>query len=253
MPPKKTTEASEDITEMFKLLSSQIASISTRLDSVVTVDVLNKKIGELEATIQHFAEENQALKSDVTKKGEQILKLENTVSNLQDKLNGLEQHHRSWSLRVANLPLTSEEENDINAIRTKLYTHVFLPILRGAHENGDIPEIPTADRLIEMAHTLPAKAGLHKPVIVRFYSREMRTACLRHKKAHAPRKAPGPDGRRDFVFPFFEDLTRDNFNQLQAFKKSARTSAVWTINGQIRYRIVDSTTVKKVTSLSDTP
>ncbi len=103
-----------------------------------------------------------------------------------------------------------------------------------------------------MAHVPPSRAG-HKPIIVRFFSRFYRTACLRCKKDFAPRKTSGASGRKDFCFPFFEDLTRENFTQLQLLKKNPRVSACWTVNGQIRYRLGDSVNVIKVNSLATIP
>ncbi len=110
-----------------------LAAINNKLDTLLT--------------------ENAALKKLVSAKDEEI-------AALKVQLNGVEQHNRSWSVRVLGLPLTSAEEKSSALIRDKLFKNVLLPIFEGAAREGDLREIPTnADSVLEMAHPLRARRG----------------------------------------------------------------------------------------------
>ena len=94
--------------------------------------------------------------------------------------------------------LTNEEERNNSAVADKLYNLVLLPLLTGAKEKGAISHIPTREQLIEKAHILPGKDGEHKPIIVRFFNREIRAVCFQHKKEFAARvSASTTAGGRD--------------------------------------------------------
>ena len=54
------------------------------------------------------------------------------------------------------------------------------------------------------------------------------------------------------LYPFYEDLTRATFKQLQAIKAREDVSSAWTVSGVIRFKVKDSDTVYKVSSLWDT-
>jgi hypothetical protein len=49
----------------------------------------------------------------------------------------------------------------------------------------------------------------------------------------------------------FEDLTALTFSKMRALAADARVAASWTARGQIRYRLVDDPTVKKVNNVLD--
>ncbi len=49
----------------------------------------------------------------------------------------------------------------------------------------------------------------------------------------------------------YEDLTRETFSLLQALLKDPRTGPVWTISGNIRFRLQGEDTVRKVISIYD--
>jgi hypothetical protein len=46
-------------------------------------------------------------------------------------------------------------------------------------------------------------------------------------------------------------LTKDTYNLLQALLKDERTGPVWTVSGNIRYKLAGETTIKKVSSIYD--
>jgi hypothetical protein len=143
-------------------------------------------------------------------------------------------------------PLSADEERSSKLVKKKLFESVLRPILEGAVAEGDLDSMPSlADSLLEMAHALPAKEGAVKPIIARFYAREMRGLVFRHKKAHAPKYESGPQKDR-FKYPIFEDLTRLNFAKMRALAADFRVAAAWSSNGQIRYRVGNDPTVRRV-------
>ena len=109
--------------------------------------------------------ENSALKKELADSA-----LE--ADHLKAKLNSLEQHHSSWSVRVTGLKSPAEDESDANMVKIHHYEQLLKPILEGAVSQNILPTMPTACEIIERAHVLPAKDKAAKPVIARFYCRE---------------------------------------------------------------------------------
>jgi hypothetical protein len=211
----------EDIVKSYKV---DLASINTKLDTLLT--------------------ENAALKKMVAARDEEI-------EGLKLHINGLEQHNRSWSVRIMGLPLSAAEEKSSSLVKEKVYNDVILPILEGAVKEGDIQQVPSnASAVIEMAHPLRAKDGAIKPIIARFYSRETRSLVFRHKKSYAPKLADGPNKGR-YKYSLFEDLTALTFTKMRALAADPRVAASWTSHGQIRFRLLDDPTVRKVNSVLD--
>jgi hypothetical protein len=211
----------EDIVKSYKV---DLASINTKLDTLLT--------------------ENAALKKMVAARDEEI-------EGLKLHINGLEQHNRSWSVRIMGLPLSAAEEKSSSLVKEKVYNDVILPILEGAVKEGDIQQVPSnASAVIEMAHPLRAKDGAIKPIIARFYSRETRSLVFRHKKSYAPKLADGPNKGR-YKYSLFEDLTALTFSKMRALAADPRVAASWSSHGQIRYRLLDDPTVRKVNSVLD--
>jgi len=211
----------EDIVKGYKV---DLANINSKLDTLLN--------------------ENAELKKMVTAKDEEI-------EGLKLHINNLEQHNRAWSVRVMGLPLSPTEEKSSTMVRDKLYKNVILPILEGAVAEGDLHQVPkNADAVLEMAHPLRAKDGAIKPIIARFFLREIRSLVFRHKKAYAPKVADGPT-KGHYKYSVFEDLTALTFAKMRALAADARVAASWTAHGQIRFRLVDDPTVRRVSSVLD--
>jgi chaperonin cofactor prefoldin len=172
----EAAEVPEDTIAILKSLSAQFAIFSTKIDT-------------LEAKLNESLAENAKLKSELKEKTKVIHDLQTSYASLEAKLNSLEQYNRSWSVRVNNIPLTSEEERNPFLLRDKVFSLAFRPILMGAVEAGLIPTVPAAENLLEVAHPLPSKPGVHKPIIARFRDRNLRSLCLRLKKTYATKVA----------------------------------------------------------------
>lgn len=262
-----------EVLNILAKLSSQFTTFGARLDAVdgmrAQLTGLEAKFAAMEAKLVIQLEENKLLKADLSLKTKAMEDMLTNNSFLEAKCNELEQYNRSWSVRIQNIPLTEEEEKSPAKTRDKVYNLALLPILAGAKERGDISIIPEADQLLEVAHVLAGKPGENKPVIARFYNRIDKALCLRLKRDFAPRKArqaatgrkeasggdPGPGTRQEergwFAYPFTEDLTRLNFTKMRAISRDPKVHACWSINGALRFRLVDSNVVKKVHSVFD--
>jgi hypothetical protein len=201
-------------------------------------------LSNINAKLDTLLAENTSLKKMIAARDEEI-------QGLKLHINSLEQHNRSWSVRIMGLPLSSDEEKSSSIVKEKIYKNVILPILEGAAKEGDLQLVPSnASDVIEMAHPLRAKDGTIKPIIARFYSRETRSLVFRHKKAYAPKLADGPNRGR-YKYSLFEDLTALTFSKMRALAANARVTASWTSHGQIRYRLLDDPTVRKVACVLD--
>jgi hypothetical protein len=66
----------------------------------------------------------------------------------------------------------------------------------------------------------------------------------------------GEATKKVYCYPFYEDLTRETFNLLQALLKDPWTGpvwtiSVWTISGNIRFKLQGEDTFRKVISIYD--
>ena len=86
----------------------------------------------------------------------------------------------------------------------------------------------------------------------------MRVLCFQHKKKSAPRVTAGASTSRrnqekegSYCFPFYEDLTKANFVAMRAISDHKDVQSCWSINGQLKFKLIGSTVVKKVKSIYD--
>jgi hypothetical protein len=143
-------------------------------------------------------------------------------------------------------------ESSNKAVKKIVYDSLLLPIFKGAVAKGDMMNIPPVENILENAHILPVKGDGKKPVIVRFFEREVRDIVFRNKKEHAPRGRPahaGQPGR--YLFPFFEDLTKTNFAKMRAIAAHESVAACWSSRGNLKYKLKDSEAVRSVHNVFD--
>jgi hypothetical protein len=260
MPPKVTKPSElqetsiEELVVTVKSLTSVTEALKEQLTaSSATITDLSRRLTNIEALLQTTQKENTDLKADLSNSYQE-------TKNLKTKLNNLEQHHRSWSVRVVGLKIPTAEENDNEAVKRHLYSKLIKPILTGAVQKGLLSKVPPAEEVLERAHILPSKKEGPKPVIARFYCREIRALVFKLKKEFAPREESAATTRRQgneqrprprYMFQIFDDLTRANFAKMRAISDDSRVDQCWAVNGQLRYRLVDSQEIKKVYSIFD--
>jgi len=277
-----TGEGSEEdggsLHEMMKTMSKQLSSMNKKLESIETIE---SEVRGLKVLLNDLKQENKELKAEARATERKLQEMNEKNNLLENRLNNLEQHHRGWSARVLNIPLSKDEETNNTKVRDKVYNLLLLPILRGAMEKKLIQSIPTAEQLLEVAHILPGPAG-PKPIIMRFYNRNVRDMCFQLKKHYAPRAerggagggggsaggrggaaggagggagaedAGGFEGRGRYLYPLYEDLTKVAFQKMRGIAKDSRVKACWSVKGQIKF-ILNSKPqeVKRVESLLD--
>jgi archaellum component FlaC len=285
MPPKNKKDISEEdngsMIEMMRAmqsqLSGQLSGLSEKIEKMDSrFDVIDRDVHDVKVILNDLKTENRQLKSEVKAMDKKLQDMDERNNALENRINQLEQHHRGWSARVLNVPLSPEEESDNFSVITKVYDLVLLPILQGALERKMLRYIPKADQLLEVAHVLPGKAGEPKPIIMRFYNRDIKDTIFKLKKYYAPRmEQSGPrggggggaamgggaggdqepggfEGRGKFCFPLYEDLTRATFLKMRTISKDERVKSCWTVKGQIKFVLHKNTKeVKRVVSLLD--
>jgi len=270
MPPKKISEdntkknpedntkkSPEDNTskleEAMALLTVQQAKMSETMDAILsTMNTTNDRISKLEEILEITKAENVELRTALVKR-------DGEVEHLRAKLQALEAHNRSFSVRVTKLTIAGDD-NDNENVRQQLYTHVFLPILQGAVQNNIRKSIPNVEQLIETAHVLPGRPGEPRPIICRFFSRVHKGLIMSLKKDFAPRETDA--GRAGVAarngrpppskYPIYEDLTREAFQKMKEISNDSRVLSCWSVGGLLRYRLKnDPSVVLKVKSIFD--
>jgi hypothetical protein len=283
MPAKKpttTTVRTVAVPETLEDLAKLVVNMSTLLDTVAAkvnnwdiipthLEKLEEKLAAMETKLNEALEENTILKRELAAKTKIVGDQQLTINNLLNGQNKTDQYMRSWSTRILNIPITAKEEQCPFAMKKLVYELAFLPVLTGALSKGAIPFIPSDDQLLEVAHPLPGKPGTRRPIIARFRDRNFCAVCMRHRREFATRiqsttrgggtTGPsgadggegGPSGRGGFAFPFYEDLTPANFAKMKELAGDSRVQSCWTVNGQIRYKRVNSTDIMNVQSAFD--
>jgi hypothetical protein len=177
--PTNTTCSDEDdesVKDMLKTISLQLNTMISKTDST------ENEVKGLRILFEDLKQENSQLKSTVKDMDRKLNEMNRKNCELEVRLNNLEQHHRGWSARFLNIPVSEEEERNPDTVIEHVYNLALLPILRGAHDIKQLKTIPTAAELLEVAHVLPAKPGDIKPIIARFYNCNIRDLCFRLKK-----------------------------------------------------------------------
>jgi hypothetical protein len=263
MPPKVQAKANElqetsieELVVTVKSLTSVTEALKEQLSaSSATITDLSRRLTSIETLLHSTQKENKDLKADLTSSYQE-------VKALKTKLNNMEQHHRSWSIRVVGLQIPTADETDNEAVKRHLYSKLLKPILTGAVQKGFLSTLPSADEVLERAHILPSKKEGPKPVIARFFCREIRALIFKLKKEFAPKEEnPAITTRRQgsseqrqrprYQFQIFDDLTRANFAKMRAISDDSRVDQCWAVNGQLRFRLVDSQEIRKVSSIYD--
>jgi hypothetical protein len=231
--------------------SSSDVSNSDKLDTILErlarLDTIEEKLANVESLLAATQAENAVLKAKTEAQ-------ETTILDLKNKLNSLEQHGRSFSIRINNVPLDGVDEREPPAIIKKVYDTAFLPILQGAASKGAISAVPSCYEMVEMAHTLPGSSGRAKPIIVRFFNRNLKSLLFRHRKEFAPKgEIPGTsssnNSKQRYLYPFQDDLTRDTYIKMKKLQSDPRVYACWSTSGTLRFKLAENGDIKKVPSV----
>jgi hypothetical protein len=223
---------------------------------------MNEKLSKLMDEVKTLTSTIKAVKKENEDLKEMVLNQADEISQLKNELNERELYSRSWSVRFLNVQLPPGQETDTRVVMDALYEQLIKPVLEGALAKKEISSIPPCDSLLETAHILPGK-GPNKPVIARFFSRYWKGLIFKYRREHAPREAPAaaaaPSGARGgqpkparMKFPFFEHLTNTTFRQLKSIQNHQDVLSAWTVSGVIKFKVKNSETIHKVSSIFDT-
>jgi hypothetical protein len=266
---KKKKGNGDHLSDMDRLLA-RFDNIDAKL---AKIEVIETKVSNVEVLLKDLNQKNKTLNAELALKEKQLCDMQAAINQQEVRINHVDQYHQNWSAQVVNVPLTGEEEQDVDAVVQKVYNLVLLPILNGAKHAGQLRTIPTADQLLEVAHVLPGKPGNPKPIIMRFFSCTLKAICFRFMREYVPRE-PAKTGRPAtqsiggqetgraagggessganrgrYAFPLHEDLTRANLAKLKALSADPRTQSCWSINGVIKFKLVNSSDIRKVGSI----
>jgi hypothetical protein len=208
------------------------------------------QIGEMLAKQDKQETATNELKAQLSEITQQNKDMATTISHQGERINHCEQALRATSVRIIGLPVTRETPN--KDVISCVYNSILLPVLEAAKASGEIDSFPSQRFLIDSAFTIPSKNTLSSPVIVKLSSTSIKSLLFQYKKEALPSSSEPGAGRQRPKFGIFEDLTPANLAHFRAISEDQRTTAVWTFNGQIKFRIRDSESIYKVRSLTDT-
>lgn len=208
------------------------------------------QMGEMLAKQDKQEAATNDLKVQLSELTKQNKDLAYTISSQAERINNCEQALRASFIRIVGLPVTREtpSKDIINCV----HSTIILPVLEAAKAAGEIDAFPSQRFLIESAFAIPSKSTTSAPVIVKLSSASIKSLIFQHKKEALPSTSDPVAGRPRPKYGIYEDLTPANLSQFRTISEDQRTTAVWTYNGQIKFRIRDSETIFKVRSLSDT-
>jgi hypothetical protein len=242
----KSQPKGRTVEELVGAMSAQLEKIVEKLQETnERLDQQEARFDKLETFLRESREENRELKEQLRVKNVE-------VKQLKQKVNDIEQHNRSYNIRVFNLPIEGDKADTRNVMR-QVFNKLLSPILQGAVERGRLHSLPGAEVLLETAHILPGKEGKPNPIICRFFNRYHRTLVLQLKKDFAPRIATtGTNRLPPYLYQIFEDVTADTFRMMRTISNHPDVTACWSSGGHLRYRIKDSDTIHRVSSVYDT-
>jgi hypothetical protein len=227
-----------------------VAQLHAKLDFLCTkiekIDALETKIDSLESTIQKLVSENDDLRKQVSSRDE-------VIEQLTEKNNRLDQASRSTSLRILGLPISAATPAaDIPNI---VHREILSPIFEAAKANGDAPPDLRISAFFAISNCfiIPSKKNnATNPVIVKLASESLRNLIFKYKKATLPTITDPSTNRVRPAFSIYEDLSPANFAHFRAIADDYRVKSAWTYNGQTRFKLHESETIHKATSLAST-
>jgi hypothetical protein len=210
------------------------ASLEDKVD--IVLDLLVKQSVLLTKSwqkIEELEKENATMRTTIST-------LSREVHSLKNSSNRREQLLLSNSIRIFGVSIGDDEPNATDggkALAGKIYDKVLKPVLLAAKIKGT-----NASNVIESCYRA-GKPSSDKsrppPVVVKLCSQALRLAILQNKKDGLvpPSEADQRAGIKRYTVA--EDLTGDTFKCLRALSADPRVAKVWTIDGHLRFTLVD--------------
>ncbi len=87
------------------------------------------------------------------------------------------------------------------------------------------------------------------PYCVILKNRHIKSIIISNKKQFAPRAPNVGEKQGAFLYPIYEDVTRDSYQLMKKLRADSRVQACWFAGGAIRFITTNSDTVKRVSSI----
>jgi hypothetical protein len=112
--------------------------------------------------------------------------------------------------------------------------------------------VPDKNFLLDNAFLIPPKKGPSPAAIVKLSSQNVRNLVFRFKKDALPKELHLVSGKEWCKFAIIEDLSPGNHALLRSFTEDRCGMSVWSYNSQIKFKLVNSDTIYRAKSTSDT-
>jgi hypothetical protein len=220
-------------------------------DIKATLGLLCEKMTGIERSLHELRVENTSVREELAAARREITKRDETIVQLTEQVNRLDQSSRANSIRIFGLQVTNNTPPA--AIPKLVLDKIIAPIVNHAREVGDLPTTAgPSPFLIDQAFAIPTKKGGPCPVIVKIANPWCRNLIFKHKKTTLPQLTDLATGKTRSQFTIVEDLTAANHAQLRTLSADPRVQSVWSYSGQIRFKPHGSESIYKVKSLNDT-
>jgi len=245
MPKRRKTRTSSPSSPPFRpVMDPTMNAIMDKLNA------MSGQMDELLAKSDHHENAIKEIKQDLAAAIAINKEKDEIISKHSDQLNACEQALRSTSIRIIGLPVTtsSSPANILNCV----FDLVLQPILDAAMAKGEIDEYPSKRYLVDSAFAIPSKNQLSSPIIVKLTHPFVKNLVFQLKKEVLPTTPDSSTSRVRLKYGIYEDLTAANAAQFRTINEDPRTTAIWTFNGQIKFRVKEKDTIYRVRSLFDT-
>lgn len=176
--------------------------------------------------------------------------------------NDREQYSRNWCLRFFGISVRQEDIDELGldiACMIAVYNTVVKPVLSMASEKV-LPVIPPWYVLFENGHfvgqAVESKNNpgvmLPRTIIIRFSLRWQRNLFLKLKKDHMPKPTDAERVKGIEFYSASPDLTKLNHSVKRRLGMDQRVDKVWSVDGRLRFTLVNDKFVFKVECVLDT-
>ena len=225
-------------------MDSKLDALTTTVNNIsVVVEALQQKVEITTRDIKDLRNEFENFKAETS--GE--------LRAVKNTLNLREQQLRNNSVRLFNLPLSKD---DSAGLQVRVYDRIVRPLLAAAKTAGDLTSVPQAHNAFEACYRAFSQEEHQEgaspaPVVIRFATKALKIAALKHRRQHMPAPSEGEKSARVKRFVLVEDLTPPAHKLLKALQADSRTEKVWSVNGQICFSVPNKKGYKKVRSVFD--
>ncbi len=235
-----------------KEMEELFVSLSNKMDAMQAQLTKLDALPALETAVHQLVKENTILREEVASISAELKKKDDTIKQLTDQLNRCDQESRSKSLRIVGLPLNSNSTPD--EVAEVVFKSIIQPVLHAAVDKGELQasDVPHKNFIIDNAFVIPPKKGSSPAAIVKLSSQYVRNSVFRFKKDALPKEPHPVSGKERCKYAIFEDLSPGNHALLRSFSDDRRVKSAWSYNGQIKFKLLNSETIYRAKSSTDT-